>query len=179
MGAAKALGIDLESAAESLRQFSGIGRRLDLIGTTKDGITVIDDFAHNPDKIAASLRTLHQMPGRSLILFQPHGYGPLRLMLRELAACFAEGLTSGDILYVPDALYLGGTTDMTVTSKDLVEEITKQGKTATHIFKREDCVGAIIKEARSGDKIVIMGARDDTLTTLAHTILLGLNDPKG
>ena len=44
------------------------------------GVTVIDDFAHNPDKIAATLDTLHAFPGRLLMMFQPHGYGPLKLM---------------------------------------------------------------------------------------------------
>ena len=54
------------------------------------GVTVIDDFAHNPDKIAATLATLRAHPGRLLIMFQPHGYGPLTKMGEELADAFAD-----------------------------------------------------------------------------------------
>ena len=62
---------------------------MELVGEA-DGVAVIDDFGHNPDKIAATLDTLHAFPGRLLILFQPHGYGPLKVMRRELVASFAD-----------------------------------------------------------------------------------------
>jgi len=70
LGAARANGIPLEEAARALGDFSGIKRRLEITGTA-NGVTVIDDFAHNPDKIAATLATLHDFPGRLLVLFQP------------------------------------------------------------------------------------------------------------
>ena len=57
-----------------------------------NGVTVIDDFAHNPDKIAATLATLHAFPGRLLVMFQPHGFGPLRLMKDAFIDCFAREL---------------------------------------------------------------------------------------
>ncbi len=89
LGAARAAGIGLGEAARALASFTGIKRRLETVGTHR-GITVIDDFAHNPDKIAATLETLHAFPGRLLILFQPHGYGPLKLMRQPLIECFAR-----------------------------------------------------------------------------------------
>jgi len=164
IGAAVAAGVPFAEAAKALESFTGIARRLDVIGTA-GGVTVIDDFAHNPDKITASLACLRQFEGRLLILFQPHGYGPLRLMHRELAACFAEHLGPEDVLYICDALYLGGTTDKSITSADLAKGI---GAKAHHIPAREACAEAILAEARSGDRIVIMGARDDTLPVLAR-----------
>ena len=77
LSAARAYG--LVAAATPQRRskgFSGTKRRLEVVGTA-GGVTVIDDFAHNPDKITATLNTLHAFPGRLLIMFQPHGFGPL------------------------------------------------------------------------------------------------------
>src|SRR5262249_42787838 len=79
LGAAKACGVPLAVAAAHLGEFSGIRRRLEVVGTANE-VTVFDDFAHNPDKISATLETLHAFPGRLLLMFQPHGYGPIRLM---------------------------------------------------------------------------------------------------
>ena len=76
LGAVRALGVPLAEATAALETFSGIRRRMEVVGTA-NGVTVIDDFAHNPDKIAATLKTLHAFDGRLLILFQPHGFGPL------------------------------------------------------------------------------------------------------
>src|SRR5262249_36331939 len=84
LGAVHALGIPLAEAALSLARFAGLKRRLETVGTA-GGVTVIDDFAHNPDKIAATLATLTAQPGRLLIMFQPHGYGPIAKMGEELA----------------------------------------------------------------------------------------------
>ena len=72
---------------------------------------MIDDFAHNPDKIAATLATLHDFPGRLLVMFQPHGFGPLKLMKNEFIACFAEDLSQGDVLVMPEPVYFGGTVE--------------------------------------------------------------------
>src|SRR5262249_28235793 len=82
LSVAQACGVVLPQAAAHLGEFGGIRRRLEVVGTA-NGITVIDDFAHNPDKIAATLETMHAFPGRLLLMFQPHGYGPLRLMRNE------------------------------------------------------------------------------------------------
>ncbi len=68
---------------------------------------MIDDFGHNPDKIAATLDTLHAFDGRLLLLFQPHGYGPLKVMRAELVAMFAEKLGAGDVLVLSDPVYQG------------------------------------------------------------------------
>jgi len=175
IGAALALGLNVEEAVHALEGFTGIARRLDVIGMTPSGITVIDDFAHNPDKIAATLRTLHQTDGRLLILFQPHGFGPLKLMRRELASCFATCLTDQDVLFMPEPLYLGGTTSREITSDDLVNDIIALGANAIAMAKREDCAAAIIKQAQPGDRIIVMGARDDTLPHLAKEILFHLD----
>ncbi len=105
-GAALACGVTLEEAAEALAAFAGVRRRLEVAGTA-GGVTVIDDFAHNPDKIAATLDTLHAFPGRLLVMFQPHGYGPLRQMKDAFVDCFAEKLGPDDVLLMPAPVYYG------------------------------------------------------------------------
>src|SRR3546814_2563828 len=92
----------------ALQDFSGLRRRFDVVGVA-NGITVIDDFAHNPDKIGATLATLHSFPGRLLVMFQPHGFGPLKTMKNELIEGLARNLGRDDILIMPDPAYFGGT----------------------------------------------------------------------
>ncbi len=167
LGAAQAAGLDLAQAAQALGGFAGLKRRMELVGTA-GGVSVIDDFGHNPDKIAATLSALHAFEGRLIIFFQPHGYGPLRLMGRELAATFRALLHEDDRLIVPDPAYFGGTTDRSVGSDALVEMI---GGSALHLPRREDCGEHILSIARPGDRIVIMGARDDTLSEFAQGLL--------
>ena len=138
------------------------------------GVTVIDDFAHNPDKIAATLATLHAYPGRLLIMFQPHGYGPLKLMRAEFAATFAAGLAEGDVLLLTPPVYFGGTVDRSVGSEDVAADIAAQGHAAEALESREACGERLLALARPGDRIVVMGARDDSLSTFAAELLARL-----
>ena len=135
------------------------------------GVTVIDDFAHNPDKIDATLATLRAQPGRLLILFQPHGFGPIAKMGEPLANSLARGLAPGDKLYLPDPAYFGGTTERVRGSDWLAEAIRERGADAVHIPERAKIGEALLAEAKSGDRIVIMGARDDTLSEFARELV--------
>ncbi|HEY4114797.1 MAG TPA: cyanophycin synthetase, partial [Rhizomicrobium sp.] len=170
LAAAKALGIPLQEAARALERFEGIRRRLELVGTAS-GVTVIDDFAHNPDKIAATLATLHAFSGRLLITFQPHGYGPLKKMRNEFIEVFARDLGPDDVLLMPEPVYYGGTTDKSVSSEDIAAGIRTAGRHAITLPARADCGEKLLQLARSGDRIVIMGARDDTLAIFANDLL--------
>lgn len=171
--AAKVCGVTLSEAALHLSTFSGIRRRLEVVGTAND-VTVIDDFAHNPDKIAATLQTLHEFPGRLLLMFQPHGYGPIRLMRDALVDCFARGLNQADVLLMPEPVYFGGTVDRSVGSREIIAAIKQRGRNALAFPGRDDCGDALVRLARRGDRIVIMGARDDSLSQFARTLLTRL-----
>jgi UDP-N-acetylmuramate--alanine ligase len=174
IGAARAAGISLADAAWAIQQFAGLKRRFELVGEA-NGVAVIDDFGHNPDKIAATLDTLHAFPGRLLLLFQPHGYGPLKVMRSELVAMFAEKLAADDLLILPDPVYQGGTVKREVTSADIVTDIAASGRLALHIPEREAAAAHLAAQARPGDRIVVMGARDDTLSLLAQSMLDALH----
>jgi len=170
LGAVHALGLPLGEAAAALARFAGLKRRLETVGTA-GGVTVIDDFAHNPDKIAATLATLTAQPGRLLIMFQPHGYGPLAKMGEELAATFAAGMREGDRLYLPDPVYQGGTVDKSRGSDWLAEAIRAAGGSADHIPDRAAIGEALLSEALPGDRIAILGARDDSLSEFAAELV--------
>ena len=170
IGTATRAGIGLAEAAAALASFSGLKRRMETVGTA-NGITIIDDFGHNPDKIAATLSALHAFPGRLLIYFQPHGYGPLKQMGRELADSFIANMKRDDIVLISDPAYFGGTVDRSVGADDLVAMV---GPQAHHIPDRADCGTHLVELATTGDRIIVMGARDDTLSIFATGLLESL-----
>lgn len=170
IAAAHAAGVTVAQAVEALADFAGLARRYEVLGQAKD-VTVIDDFAHNPDKVAATLAAVAELPGRALLFFQPHGYGPLRQMGKELAASFAGGMRDGDKLYVCDPVYFGGTVDRSTGSEALVAAIVAGGGDAVHLTTRAECGAAMLDEAGPGDRILILGARDDTLTEFGRELL--------
>jgi UDP-N-acetylmuramate--alanine ligase len=173
IAAARACGVPVAESVVALSDFAGLARRYEVIGEA-GGISVIDDFAHNPDKVAATLAAVADQPGRALLFFQPHGYGPLRQMGTELAAAFAVGLRDGDRLWVCDPVYFGGTVDRSVGSEAFVADVVAAGGHAVHLPTREACGAAMLVEARKSDRIVVLGARDDTLTAFAKGLLASL-----
>ncbi len=178
IGAVQALDVPVAEAARALETFAGIRRRMEVVGTA-GGVTIIDDFAHNPDKIAATLKTLHAFDGRLLILFQPHGFGPLKLMRDELIQGFAGLLRPDDVLLMPEPVYYGGTTDRSVGSEDIASGVRAAGRNAEALADRSACGDRIMSMVRPGDRIVVMGARDDTLSDFARDLLHRLGQSAG
>ena len=171
LGACIALGLDVKTCIDALSSFKGIHRRMELVGVSDSGITVIDDFAHNPDKISASLRSLKDFNGRLVVMFQPHGFGSLRLMGKEIVEAFVQCLDEEDILLMPEVYYAGGTVDRSVTARHIIGDMAKAGVNARWFETRDEAGTFIISHAREGDRVVIMGARDDTLHVFAKEIL--------
>jgi len=174
IAAANAAGVAVADAVAALASFAGLARRFDVVGTSASGITVIDDFGHNPDKVSATLATLKAHPGRVIALFQPHGYGPLRQMGAELAQVFARALSPEDRVILTDPVYFGGTVDRSQGSERIVVLIAQAGGTAEHVPARADAADRIAALAAPGDRVVIMGARDDTLSLYARELLARL-----
>ncbi len=170
IAAAMAVGVHVPQVIHAMERFTGLARRFDIVGIA-GGITVIDDFGHNPDKTAATLATLKAFPGRVIAFFQPHGYGPIRVMGQELAQVFAAKLGRDDHLILSDPVYFGGTVDKSIGSQSITDAVLAAGRNAEHIPSREECGKRIVELALAGDRIVIMGARDDTLSAFAADIL--------
>lgn len=175
IAAALALGVSVAQAVRGIEGFKGLARRFDIVGQA-NGITVIDDFGHNPEKVAATLDTLKAFPGRIIAFFQPHGYGPIRMMGRELADVFASRLNAEDRLFLCDPVYFGGTVDKSIGSDSVVADVNAARRVqARHVPERSDCGSAIAAIAQPGDRIVIMGARDDSLSIFASDILAAIS----
>lgn len=164
------LGIDAHLACRILESFLGTKRRLEILGSTKN-ITVIDDFAHNPDKVAGSMSALKSYPGRLIIMFQPHGFSPMRLMGKEIMDSFISYMSAEDILLLPEIFFAGGTVKRDISSLDLVNYAKRHNADARYFATREELKQHILEIARPNDRIVLMGARDNSITDMGYEIL--------
>lgn len=173
IAACSLLGIDKFKAAKALESFLGTHRRLEVIGN-KNNITVIDDFAHNPDKVLASMQALKAFSGRIIVMFQPHGFSPMRFMGKEIIDSFCQTMDNNDILLMPEIYFAGGTVTRDISSADFIKQAQKKGKQAHFFETREGVKNFILTHARPNDRIVIMGARDNTLPDFCREILQGL-----
>jgi len=180
MAACAALGVPLASMAAPLEAFQGVARRFQVLGTCR-GVTVVDDFGHNPAKVAASIRAAHlrvaETGGRVLAVFQPHGFGPLRFLRADFVAAFATELRPPDRLWFLDVFYAGGTAARDISSAEVIADIRPSLGTAEHAPSRDWLVDRLAAEARPGDLVLVMGARDPSLTELARQILARLAEP--
>jgi len=173
IAACRAVGVPLAAMAGPLAGFQGVARRFQVLGRARD-VEVVDDFGHNPAKVAASIRTAHLRAGRVLAVFQPHGYGPMRFLRADFVAAFRAELHPGDRLWLLEIFYAGGTATRDLSSADVVAELAGQGVQARFAPSRAALVAALAAEARAGDLILVMGARDPSLTALARDILAAL-----
>lgn len=148
IAAAMAMGVTAPQAVAAMERFTGLARRFDIVGIA-GGITVIDDFGHNPDKTAATLATLRAFPGRVIAFFQPHGFGPIRVMGQELAQVFARMLGRDDILILCDPVYFGGTVDKSIGSQMITDAVAAAGRHAEYIPSREACGTRIANLAKA------------------------------
>uniref|UniRef100_UPI00403ABC7B UDP-N-acetylmuramate--L-alanine ligase n=1 Tax=Candidatus Loosdrechtia sp. TaxID=3101272 RepID=UPI00403ABC7B len=174
---ARSLNISGNIIADALRQFNGVQRRMDIIGEV-DGIKVIDDYAHNPEKVKAAIQTIKSGCRRIIAIFQPHGYGPASFMKEEFIDAFIKTLSPHDFLFMPEIYYAGGTAKKTISSADIIKQIQKSGKNACFIEQRDDSIPEILRLATRDDCILVMGARDYTLPEYCAKIVHGLMNRK-
>ena len=170
---ARHLDIPASRIRETLATFPGIRRRFERIGSTR-GITVVDDFGHNPDKIRATINASKHLCRRKIVIFQPHGFGPTRFLQHELQKAFIETLSPQDVLILTPIFYAGGTVVRDFNSDVLVEAIRPHIR-LTHMMERTQIPGFCASIATDGDLIIVMGARDPSLTQFAHSILHSLD----
>ena len=166
-------GVSLADCSRALAGFQGVARRFQSLGTAR-GVDVVDDFAHNPAKIAATLTAARLRAPRILAVYQPHGFAPTRHLKNELIAAFASGLRPGDRLWLPDIYYVGGTASKDISSNDVVAPLRAKGLNAFHVPDRAVIVPLIAAEAREADLVIVMGARDPSLSDFARAILAAL-----
>lgn len=169
------LGYGLREIGAALAGFQGIERRLEQVGEA-GGVTVVDDYAHNPTKIRASWKALSPYCRRLHAVWRPHGFGPLRQLMDELALVFGEVVRPSDRLFILPVYDAGGTADRGVNSDALVERLTRRGVPAAFTEEIERLPGRLAAAAAPGDVIMTMGARDPDLPRLARRILAACHD---
>lgn len=173
LAACRALGLPLERLVAPLAAFRGVARRFQLVGSA-GGVQVVDDFAHNPAKIEAALRTAQARSGRVLAVFQPHGFGPLRFLRAELVETFARLLRPQDRLWFLEVFFAGGSVTRDISATEVVAEIRGRGAAADLAASRDGLIADLAETAREGDLVLVMGARDPSLGEFAKAILAAL-----
>ncbi|HUU27414.1 MAG TPA: Mur ligase family protein [archaeon] len=177
LAACEAVDIEREDFARVLPAFRGVARRFQVVGESR-GVTVIDDFAHNPAKIAAVLSAFEAWKTlrRRIVVFQPHGYGPTRFYLDQLVETFARELDEKDLLILPEIYYAGGTAARDISSRVVAGRVSARGKKALYFERRSEALPVILEEASAGDVVLVLGARDDSLSDFCRQILSALKE---
>jgi UDP-N-acetylmuramate--alanine ligase len=160
---------DMAQCAEALQGYRGVKRRFS-ITKLPSGITVIDDFAHNPEKVKAAVTTAQSMSQRVLAIFQPHGFGPTRFLKDDFVTAFSTTLRETDELFLLPIYYAGGTALKDISSDDLALLIQASHLRAAAPKSRDECLSKILQKATAGDAILLMGARDPSLPAFAREI---------
>ncbi len=168
--ATSCLGVGLDVSAAALAGFKGVARRFQIVGT-RNGVVVIDDFAHNAVKVEAAMGAAQLRAGRVVAVFQLHGYGPARFLKDDLVEAFATVLRAGDVLLMPEIYYAGGTVIRDISSADIAGAVAARGRTARFFADREGISAWVGANARPGDAVLVMGARDPSLPAFARRIL--------
>jgi UDP-N-acetylmuramate--alanine ligase len=167
------LGLDAELVVTLLSRFPGVARRFELVGTTAGDIHVVDDYAHNGEKIRAAITTAQAGSARIVAVFQPHGFGPARFLRGELKTIIPTLLRPQDRFCYAEIFYAGGTVAKDISSRMLADDLPASlncGYARDHEAARQ----WIVSEARPGDTVLIMGARDPDLPRLARAVLSSL-----
>jgi len=172
IAAALQTGVKLEDAVKAIEDFSGIYRRASLVkGDDLRRLYVVDDFAHNPSEVVSAIRACQNIASKVIAYFQPHGFGPLRFMHKELAEMTAETLRAEDLFVIGDVYYAGGTVNKDISPSVVSDYITAQGKNCIFAGDKDACKKAILSNTSAQDCVVlVMGARDPKLSDYATSI---------
>lgn len=163
------LGFDAERLRDALSGFNGLRRRLERVGDA-GGVTVIDDYAHNPAKIEAAWRTVACRFRRIHAVWRPHGYGPLRKLRSEWKTVFGAMCRAQDRLTLLPVYDAGGTADRSLNADALAAELSAAGRHARFLADPARLPARLAAEAAPGDAVLLMGARDPDLPFLARRI---------
>ena len=170
IAACSLLGLKPTDVAKTLEGFSGVKTRLEKIGTVNN-VTVYNDFAHNPSKIEASLSTLKDYPGRIIAMYQPHTPFSAINTGDEIATAIANVLSSNDIMILQE-IYELTPADVGITSQNIVNKIKEKGHNlALFLPTKNDTEKFILENVQTGDKIIIMGAHDNSLADFSRELL--------
>ncbi|MCD2425272.1 Mur ligase domain-containing protein [Niabella pedocola] len=167
--AAALAGVSLETAAIALKQYEGIYRRAQVLGQ-KNGVWVVDDFAHNPVKCAAAIRSCQPVSDKVVAWFQPHGYTPTKFLRKEFVEEIGNALRAQDEIWMSEIFYAGGTTTKDISAGDLINDLKALGKKAYFVENRDELLTTAGSHLQPGTTLLLMGARDPSLEQFAKKI---------
>ncbi len=170
---ANLVGVDLETCANSLKNYEGIYRRHQILGE-KNGIWVIDDYAHNPAKCAASIKACQPLADKVVAWFQPHGYGPTRFLRNDFVEEISAALRPQDEIWMSEIFYAGGTAVKDISANDLIEDIKDNGKKAFFVEHRDEFQDKVRPHLGENSVLLLMGARDPSLEEFCKNVFENL-----
>jgi UDP-N-acetylmuramate--alanine ligase len=163
---AASIGVDFMVSAEALSSYEGIYRRHQIYGS-KNGVTLIDDFAHNPVKCARSIEACQTESNKLIAWFQPHGYGPTKFLRKDFVEEMAKVMRTDDEIWMSEIYYAGGTATKDISANDLIEDLKRLGVNAFFVEDRNQLVESIKPHFTNNTTILLMGARDPSLGEFA------------
>ena len=166
---ANQIGIDLETCAAALKNYEGIYRRSQVYGN-KNGVWLIDDYAHNPVKCAASIMACQPVAKKVIAWFQPHGYAPTKFLRNDFVDEISKAVRQVDEIWMSEIFYAGGTTTKDISSNDLINDLKAKGVNAFFVENRNDLVSSIRSHLTDNCVLLLMGARDPSLEQFAKQV---------
>ncbi len=163
------LNIDLQTSANALKKYEGIYRRHQVIGNKK-GVWLIDDYAHNPAKCAASIAACQYIAPKVIAWFQPHGYGPTRFLRHDFVKEIAAVLRPADEIWMSEIFYAGGTAVKDISANDLINDLKALGKKAFFTERRQNFSDEVRSHLTPNCVLLLMGARDPSLEAFAQEV---------
>jgi len=163
-------GCETSALADAVKYYEGVARRF-AVTRTNQNVHVVDDFAHNPAKIAAAVRASRGLSERLIAVYQPHGFGPTRFLKDEYIATFQTAFRPNDSLYLLPIYYAGGTAQKDISSEDIIRDLGPIAFHAQAVRDRDELLARLRADARSGDCVLLMGARDPSLPGFVRKIV--------
>jgi len=166
---ANQIGVDLTVCAEALQQYEGIYRRHQVFGN-KHGVLLIDDYAHNPAKCAASIQACQYIAPKVIAWFQPHGYAPTRFLRKDFVEEIAAALRPIDEIWMSEIFYAGGTATKDISASDLINDLKDLNKNAFFVEDRNKLLEEVRSHFSDDCVLLLMGARDPSLEKFAKQV---------
>ena len=170
---ANKLGVSLEICSKAIAKYEGIYRRNQVLGK-KNKVWVIDDYAHNPAKVAAAIVGVQPLAKKVIAWFQPHGYGPTRFLKYDFIESISKALRPQDEIWMSEIFYAGGTAVKDISANDLIQVIKITHPNAFFLEDRNYLVDSLRPHLTDDCVLLLMGARDPSLDAFAKSVFEAL-----
>ncbi len=170
---ANKLGVSLEICSKAIAKYKGIYRRNQVLGK-KNNVWVIDDYAHNPAKVAAAIIGVQPLAKKVIAWFQPHGYGPTRFLKNDFIEAISKALRPQDEIWMSEIFYAGGTAIKDISANDLIQMIKITHPNAYFLEDRNYLVDTLRPHFTDDCVLLLMGARDPSLDVFAKSVFEAL-----